>query len=165
MMFLVNGSAFQFPELPARYLALFLSFLLGSIVRPAESKPGTGGEGVYWVPTTRCSFSSSASAPPTWPPRPPPDQCRPARPMSAPCSPRPGPVPPRVTAQRSGAAATCPTPGVAGSAGQGAGRERAAATGTGGGQRRAGVNATAVFPHPLREDRRPAPQEQFFKRW
>ena len=32
MMFLVNGLASQFPELPARYLALCLSFLLGSIV-------------------------------------------------------------------------------------------------------------------------------------
>jgi hypothetical protein len=51
MMFLVNGIAFQFPELPHRYLALFLSFLIGAIVWFSE----TGGKSVvlqkavYWI--------------------------------------------------------------------------------------------------------------------
>ena len=51
MMFLVNGIAFQFPEIPHRYLALFLSFLIGAIVWFSE----TGGKSVvlqkavYWI--------------------------------------------------------------------------------------------------------------------
>lgn len=51
MMFLVNGIGFQFPEIPHRYLALFLSFLIGAIVWFSE----TGGKSVvlqkavYWI--------------------------------------------------------------------------------------------------------------------
>jgi uncharacterized membrane protein len=51
MMFLVNGLASQFPELPARYLALFLSFLLGSIVwfAEVEGRARMVQKAVYWV--------------------------------------------------------------------------------------------------------------------
>lgn len=51
MMFLVNGIATQFPELPARYLALFLSFLLGSIVwfAEVEGRARIVQKAVYWV--------------------------------------------------------------------------------------------------------------------
>ena len=51
MMFLVNGLASQFPELPARYLALFLSFLLGSIVwfAEVEGRAQKVQKAVYWV--------------------------------------------------------------------------------------------------------------------
>ena len=51
MMFLVNGISFQFPEIPHRYLALFLSFLIGAVVWFSE----TGGKSVvlqkaiYWI--------------------------------------------------------------------------------------------------------------------
>jgi len=39
MMFLVNGIAIPFPELPSRYVALFLSFLIGaSIIWFSETK-------------------------------------------------------------------------------------------------------------------------------
>ena len=51
MMFIVNGVAFAFPELPARILALILSFLIGSIVFTAQSKTPSPiwAKGVYWV--------------------------------------------------------------------------------------------------------------------
>ena len=51
MMFLVNGLASQFPELPARYLALCLSFLLGSIVwfAEVEGRAQKAQKAVYWV--------------------------------------------------------------------------------------------------------------------
>lgn len=51
MMFLVNGIAFQFPEISLRWLALILSLLIGAIVWFSE----TGGKSVvlqkavYWI--------------------------------------------------------------------------------------------------------------------
>lgn len=51
MMFLVNGIACQFPELPIRYLALFISFLIGSIVwfSELEGRAPMVQKGIYWV--------------------------------------------------------------------------------------------------------------------
>jgi hypothetical protein len=51
MMFLVNGITFQFPEVPSRYLALFLSFLIGAIVWFSETrgKSPVLQKTVYWV--------------------------------------------------------------------------------------------------------------------
>jgi len=51
MMFLVNGISFQFPEIPTRYLALFLSFLIGAIVWFSEIKGKSPGaqKAVYWI--------------------------------------------------------------------------------------------------------------------
>lgn len=50
-MFLVNGVAFQFPEVSPRYLALFLSFLIGSIVWFSEvrGKLLIPQKVVYWI--------------------------------------------------------------------------------------------------------------------
>jgi hypothetical protein len=51
MMFLVNGIGVQFPELPIRYLALFLSFLIGSIVwfSDVRGRAPMAQKGIYWV--------------------------------------------------------------------------------------------------------------------
>jgi len=51
MMFLVNGLAFQFPELSLRYLALFMSFLIGSVVWFSDLKGRAPmvQKCVYWV--------------------------------------------------------------------------------------------------------------------
>jgi hypothetical protein len=51
MMFLVNGIAFQFPEIPHRYLALFLSFLIGAVVwfSETEGKSVVLQKAVYWI--------------------------------------------------------------------------------------------------------------------
>jgi len=51
MMFLVNGIGFQFPELPMRYTALVLSFLIGSVVWFSEIKGRAPmvQKGVYWI--------------------------------------------------------------------------------------------------------------------
>lgn len=51
MMFLVNGIGCQFPELPMRYLALFISFLIGSIVwfSDIEGRAPMVQKGIYWV--------------------------------------------------------------------------------------------------------------------
>jgi len=51
IMFLVNGITSQFPEIPARYLALFLSFLIGAIVwfSEARGKSPVLQKAVYWV--------------------------------------------------------------------------------------------------------------------
>jgi hypothetical protein len=51
MMFLVNGIAFQFPEISHRYLALFLSFLIGAIVWFSETKGKSLvlQKAVYWI--------------------------------------------------------------------------------------------------------------------
>ncbi len=51
MMFLVNGITFQFPEVPARYLALLLSFFIGAVVWFAKTKGKSPifQKMVYWV--------------------------------------------------------------------------------------------------------------------
>ncbi|MDD2463564.1 MAG: hypothetical protein PHI97_06165 [Desulfobulbus sp.] len=51
MMFLVNGIGCQFPELPMRYAALFLSFLIGSVVwfSELEGRAPMVQKGIYWV--------------------------------------------------------------------------------------------------------------------
>lgn len=51
MMFLVNGIGCQFPELPMRYLALVLSFLIGSVVWFSEinGRAPMVQKGIYWV--------------------------------------------------------------------------------------------------------------------
>jgi hypothetical protein len=51
MMFLVNGIACQFPELSPRYLALFFSFLIGSVVWFSKSgvKLAAIEKTVYWI--------------------------------------------------------------------------------------------------------------------
>lgn len=85
-------------------------------------------------------------------------------PHAAPCSPRPGPVLPRVTAQRSGRCRHPPNSGSCRIGWPGAGRERAAATGTEA-LTQCAPESTPPPPPPAPEDRRPAPQEQFFKRW
>ena len=51
MMFLVNGVTLQFPEIPIRFLALFLSFLIGAIVWASETegKLAVVQKAIYWV--------------------------------------------------------------------------------------------------------------------
>nr|WP_321467214.1 hypothetical protein [uncultured Desulfobulbus sp.] len=51
MMFLVNGIGCQFPELPMRYMALFMSFLIGSVVwfSELEGRAPMIQKGIYWV--------------------------------------------------------------------------------------------------------------------
>ena len=51
MMFLVNGIGCQFPEISLRYLALFMSFLIGSVVWFSDLKGRAPmvQKGVYWV--------------------------------------------------------------------------------------------------------------------
>ena len=51
MMFLVNGITFQFPEVPPRYLALFLSFMIGAVVWLSETKGKSLvlQKAVFWV--------------------------------------------------------------------------------------------------------------------
>lgn len=51
LMFLVNGIAYQFPEIPVRYLALFLSFLIGAIVWASEIKGRLPvmQKTIYWI--------------------------------------------------------------------------------------------------------------------
>jgi hypothetical protein len=51
MMFLGNGICCQFPEIPIRYLALFLSFLIGTIVWFSETRGKSPllQKTVYWV--------------------------------------------------------------------------------------------------------------------
>ena len=48
MMFLVNGMSVPFPELPARYVALALSFVIGAVVFNAENLKLVE-RGVFWV--------------------------------------------------------------------------------------------------------------------
>lgn len=50
MMFLVNGIAFQFPEIPPRYLALVLSFIIGSIIWFSESsRTSVFQKSIFWI--------------------------------------------------------------------------------------------------------------------
>ena len=51
IMFLVNGITFQFPEISTRYLALFLSFLIGAIVWFSETRGKSPAlqKAVYWI--------------------------------------------------------------------------------------------------------------------
>ena len=51
MMFLVNGIGCQFPELSMRYIALLLSFLIGSVVwfSELEGRAPMLQKGIYWV--------------------------------------------------------------------------------------------------------------------
>ena len=51
MMFLVNGIVYQFPELSPRYLALSLSFLLGSIVWVSRSSKDSAvlEKLIFWI--------------------------------------------------------------------------------------------------------------------
>nr|WP_320012158.1 hypothetical protein [uncultured Desulfobulbus sp.] len=51
MMFLVNGIGCQFPELSMRYIALFISFLIGSVVwfSELEGRAPMVQKGIYWV--------------------------------------------------------------------------------------------------------------------
>ncbi|MGD9949518.1 MAG: hypothetical protein AB7U29_13725 [Desulfobulbus sp.] len=51
MMFLVNGIGCQFPELPMRYMALIISFLIGSVVwfSELEGRAPMVQKGIYWV--------------------------------------------------------------------------------------------------------------------
>lgn len=50
MMFLVNGISFQFPEVPNRYLGIFLSFVIGAIVwfSETEGKSIVLQKVIYW---------------------------------------------------------------------------------------------------------------------
>ncbi len=48
MMFLVNGLAQPFPELPERYVALALSFAIGTVAFSAKSI-GLVQRGIFWV--------------------------------------------------------------------------------------------------------------------
>jgi hypothetical protein len=80
MMFLVNGIGVQFPELPMRYLALFLSFLIGSIVwfSDIRGRAPMAQKGIYWVlnslvifvvgfGTANLAADASSGAPPKTP--------------------------------------------------------------------------------------------------
>lgn len=51
MMFLVNGIVYQFPEFQPRYVALFLSFLIGAVVWFSQStaKSYVLERAVYWI--------------------------------------------------------------------------------------------------------------------
>ena len=51
MMFLVNGIGCQFPEFSMRYVALFISFLIGSVVwfSELEGRAPMVQKGIYWV--------------------------------------------------------------------------------------------------------------------
>ena len=52
MMFLVNGIAVPFPEIPSRYVALFLSFLIGASIiwfSEIEGKSQVLQKAMYWV--------------------------------------------------------------------------------------------------------------------
>ena len=52
MMFLVNGIAVPFPEIPSRYVALFLSFLIGASIiwfSEIEGKSQLLQKAMYWV--------------------------------------------------------------------------------------------------------------------
>lgn len=78
MMFLVNGIGCQFPELPMRYLALFISFLIGSIVwfSEIEGRAPMMQKGIYWVLNSMVIFvvgfgTANLAAEATSGPRPP----------------------------------------------------------------------------------------------
>ncbi len=51
IMFLVNGLAYQFPEMSPRYAALGLSFLVGAAVLSSQDLKGSATimKGVYWL--------------------------------------------------------------------------------------------------------------------
>ncbi len=50
MMFLVNGINYQFPEIPNRYLALCLSFVIGAVVWLSKKKGETLlNKAIYWA--------------------------------------------------------------------------------------------------------------------
>jgi len=81
MMFLVNGIGCQFPELSLRYLALFMSFLIGSVVWFSDLKGRAPmvQKGVYWVlnslvifvvgfGTSNLAADATAIPPPSQPP-------------------------------------------------------------------------------------------------
>ena len=166
MMFLVNGIATQFPELPARYLALFLSFLLGSIVwfAEVEGRARMVQKAVYWVlnsllifvigfGTTHLAAEATAGPAPAGAPH--------VGTLFAPAR--------ACAATGDGAAVgALPPPAQLRELQDRLARERAenerlrreleAAT-------QCAPESTPPPPPPAPEDRRPAPQEQFFKRW
>ncbi len=79
MMFLVNGIGCQFPELPMRYLALGISFLIGSVVWFSEirGRAPMVQKGIYWVLNSLVIFvvgfgTSNLAADATTSPRTPP---------------------------------------------------------------------------------------------
>jgi hypothetical protein len=52
VMFLVNGIAFSFPEIPSRYIALFLSFLIGAVLiwfSETTERRSILKKALYWV--------------------------------------------------------------------------------------------------------------------
>ena len=79
MMFLVNGIGCQFPELSMRYLALGISFLIGSVVwfSEIEGRAPMVQKGIYWVLNSLVIFvvgfgTSNLAADATSGPQPPP---------------------------------------------------------------------------------------------
>ena len=165
MMFLVNGLASQFPELPARYLALFLSFLLGSIVwfAEVEGRARMVQKAVYWVlnsllifvigfGTTHLAAEATAGPAPAGAPH--------VGVLFAPARAH--------AATGDGAAVGSPTPAQLRELQERLARERAenerlrreleAAT-------QCAPESTPPPPPPAPQGRKPTPQEQFFKRW
>ena len=162
MMFLVNGLASQFPELPARYLALCLSFLLGSIVwfAEVEGRAQKVQKAVYWVlnsllifvigfGTTHLAADATAGPAPAGAPH--------ARELFAPG---------RVHAATTDGAAvgSLPPPAQLQELRERLDREREENERL----RReleAATQSPPPPPPPAPQGRKPTPQEQFFKRW
>lgn len=154
MMFLVNGIGCQFPELSMRYLALGISFLIGSVVWFSEIKGRAPmvQKGIYWVLNSLVIFvvgfgTSNLAADATAGPHPPPQV---------------GYFLMTTEAQAAGDDVTPPTPAELQALNEKLARERAENERL---QRELQQSQRQAAPSPPPQRPQPPPKEQFFKRW